>query len=149
MTAFHIPDDIICNITARLSAKPLLRFRCLSRYWYRRLREPNFMKLRSRKSIILPLNDTFKLMDDTSNLIVVDRCHPLHTGPYRLTVVGTLNGLVLLAISEYLIVYNPLTGASRQLPRPPSGYHRDAHGFGYGASPDDLKIVRFSKYFDI
>ncbi|KAK1434237.1 hypothetical protein QVD17_11156 [Tagetes erecta] len=138
----HLPDDIICNIIARLPAKPLLRFRCVSRYWDRTLREPNFMKLRSRKSIILPFRDTFNLIDDTSNLIV-ERCYPFDTKAFKLTIIGSFNGVVLLAWLEYLILYNPFTGASKQLPRPPSSYQRDAHGFGYGATPDDLKIVRF------
>ncbi|KAI3682320.1 hypothetical protein L1987_82220 [Smallanthus sonchifolius] len=147
MADFHLPDDIICNIIARLPAKPLLRFRCVSRYWDRKLREPNFMKLRSRKGIILPLRDSFKLIDDTSNLIV-ERCHPYDMYPFKLTVIGSFNGVVLLAWLEYLILYNPFTGVSKLLPRPPGRYRRDARGFGYGATPDDLIIVRFRQHSD-
>ncbi|KAI3714363.1 hypothetical protein L1987_72962 [Smallanthus sonchifolius] len=84
MTDFLLPDDIICNIIARLPAKPLLRFRCVSRHWNHALREPNFMKLRSRKAIILPFSDhKFLLIDNTSNSIV-KRCYPFDTRNFKL-----------------------------------------------------------------
>ncbi|KAM0058605.1 putative F-box domain-containing protein [Helianthus debilis subsp. tardiflorus] len=153
-----LPDDVLCNIIARLPAKPLLRFRCVSKYWNHMLTEPNFMKLRSRKTIILPLHNTFHLIDDNvlnddmPNLIV-KRCYPLVDESRDMKVIGTLNGIVVIqSHPNIFMLYNPFTGVSELLPFPPTYYKGAACGFGYGPTPDDLKIIRFRQYqkdFDV
>ncbi|KAM0058625.1 putative F-box domain-containing protein [Helianthus debilis subsp. tardiflorus] len=147
--ADFIPDDVLCNIIARLPAKPLLRFRCVSKYWNHMLTEPNFMKLRSRKAIILPLHNTFHLIDDnvptddTSNSLV-KRCHPFADRNGQINVIGTLNGIVVVRFyANAFKLYNPFTGVSELLPFPPFFFKQAAYGFGYGPTPDDLKIIRF------
>ncbi|KAD4384739.1 hypothetical protein E3N88_24907 [Mikania micrantha] len=154
MADFHIPDDIICNIVAWLPTKPLVRFfQCVSKYWNRRLCEPNFMKLRSRKMIFLPTYENLKLIDDnvpsdnTSDLIV-ERCHPFDTKLSKPNVIGAFSGVVLLAWREYFVLYNPFTGATKQLPRLSMSFGRIARGFGYGATPDDLKIFRICQDYN-
>ncbi|KAK9058777.1 hypothetical protein SSX86_023620 [Deinandra increscens subsp. villosa] len=144
---FFLPDDIMCNIIARLPAKPLLRFRCVSRYWNRILREPNFMKLRSRKTIILPNSKGFVMIDhhQYQNSSIFRRCYPIDARGRR-AMIGNNNGIVLFAILDILVLYNPFTGSAELLPDPPSRYYRDAYGFGHGtATPDDVKIVRFKQ----
>ncbi|KAK9052294.1 hypothetical protein SSX86_028923 [Deinandra increscens subsp. villosa] len=148
--AGFLPDDILCNILARLPAKPLLRFRCVSKHWNHMLREPSFMKLRSRKTILLPL-ETLHLVDhndDTPDSIVTRR-YPLENllpKHVRAGVVGTFNGVILLRYLNTFILYNPFTCLSMKLPSPPT-CERGGYGFGYGANPDDLKIVRFRQHY--
>ncbi|MFS8032845.1 putative F-box domain, leucine-rich repeat domain superfamily, F-box-like domain superfamily [Helianthus anomalus] len=118
--ADFIPDDVLCNIIARLPAKPLLRCRCLSKYWNHMLTQPNFMKLRSLK-----------------------RCHPYANGNGQIKVIGTLNGIVVVRFyANAFNLYNPFTCVSKY-PSPPFYYKKVAYGFGYGPTPDDLKIIRF------
>ncbi|PWA90252.1 F-box domain-containing protein [Artemisia annua] len=146
-----LPDDIVRDILARLPAKPLLRFRGVSKYWNRMLREPCFMNLRSRRTIILPLSETLILIDD--NVPTDDTPHSVLKRFYPLAnlrkinvivrVIGTFNGIVLLGYMHKMILYNPFTGATKKLPCPPGSCTRPGYGFGYGATPDDLKIVRF------
>ncbi|GJS83913.1 F-box domain containing protein [Tanacetum coccineum] len=149
-----LPDDIVRNILAWLPAKPLLRFQGVSKYWNNMLKEPYFMKLRSRRTIILPLREALTLIDDNvptddTPHLVLKRCCPLEN-LWRINaivwVIRTFNGIVLLAYrSTTMILYNPFTGASKKLPCPPISCTRPGYGFGYGASPDDLKIVRLKK----
>ncbi|PWA88931.1 F-box domain-containing protein [Artemisia annua] len=157
--ADFLPDDIIRNILACLPAKPLVRFRCVSKHWNRMLTEPSFMNFRSRKSIILPLSEALHLIDDNVPAddmphSILKRCHPyknLWDRYSSVRVIGTFNGIVLLRYTRKLILYNPVTGASTELPCPPN--YRDCwkhgYGFGYGATPNDLKIVRLKQKSDI
>ncbi|KAM0060311.1 putative F-box domain-containing protein [Helianthus debilis subsp. tardiflorus] len=150
--ADFLHDDIVWNILARLPAKPLLRFRCVSTQWNSMLTEPNFMKFRSRKTTILPQLETLQLIDDnvpiddTSNSIV-SRRYPLENllrKYQRPQVMGTFNGIVLLPYSRNLILYNPFTCVSNELPCPSSDVHRrGAFGLGYGANSGVLKLVKF------
>ncbi|XP_055961521.1 F-box/kelch-repeat protein At3g23880-like [Mercurialis annua] len=65
----------------------------------------------------------------------------------RFEFVGSCNGLIcaLLDSDNKIIVWNPTTGESRQLPKPDSvtGDHKILfHGFGYDFRLDDYKLVR-------
>ncbi|KAJ0558506.1 putative F-box domain-containing protein [Helianthus annuus] len=141
-------DDIVCNILARLPAKSLLRFRCVSKHWNRMLRDPSFMKLRSRKTIFLPLDKTLHLIDDNNANSVVTRPIPTQyrRGIHRPRVIGTFNGIVLLITLYDIILYNPFTRVSKELPRTtvnPIPNLNCLFGFGYAHGDEhDLKVVR-------
>lgn len=72
---------------------------------------------------------------------------PFGEGKY-VNFAGTVNGIVLLFIHKgHMILYNPLTRAYKKVPDPPidHGPHtHEVYGFGYGTTPDDLKIVIIS-----
>ncbi|KAI3501618.1 hypothetical protein L1887_29526 [Cichorium endivia] len=72
-------------------------------------------------------------------------------GDVHITVAGTSNGIVLLVqrihSTSHMILYNPLTRASKRVQDSPYPFNNVdastyAYGFGYGATPDDLKFVR-------
>ncbi|KAJ0789217.1 putative F-box domain, galactose oxidase/kelch, beta-propeller, F-box associated interaction [Helianthus annuus] len=147
----HLPEEIIIDIFVRLPTKPLLRFRCLSKRW-NRLISYHFTKSRSRRRMILLPSDPLQAIDNT----IQGGLTPVHQmtskfpssskniGSKHVTIVGTFNGIVLLALKD-MILYNPLTGAFKIVPSSPlKASHRypDAYGFCYGTAPDDLKIVR-------
>ncbi|PWA52826.1 F-box domain-containing protein [Artemisia annua] len=126
------------------------------------------MRSRPRRMIFLTMQNHYHSIFDNSETprySVHKFQYPMeklkHDCP-RADVVGTFNGLVLLQYyclgdcigwSRYvcrLILYNPFTRASKLIPLPPSmlpcGYDETltyACGFGYGATPGDLKIVVF------
>nr|XP_043612993.1 uncharacterized protein LOC122584966 [Erigeron canadensis] len=77
------------------------------------------------------------------------------------TIVGTFRGIILLAVKDYIawengnsymqehmILYNPFTGVHEVFKDPyfplPGGAH--AYGFGHGATPNDLKLIRFRMF---
>ncbi|PWA94913.1 ubiquitin fusion degradation protein UFD1 [Artemisia annua] len=80
-------------------------------------------------------------------------------GVRYIRVIGTFSGIVVLVVNNRknvegmpkkltsrIILYNPLTHESEILPDPYSPFYEDnihKYGFGYGATKDDLKIVRF------
>ncbi|KAJ0704851.1 putative F-box domain-containing protein [Helianthus annuus] len=145
--------DVIYNILSRLPGKPLLRFRRVSKHWNRLISDPYFMKLRSRRVILLTYTRPLVVIDENTYYVTRIRHHLQHT---RVSIVGTFNGIVLLALYDYtcleycqLILYNPLTCASKKLVsmgepyKPLDGY---VFGFGYGATTDNLKIVRFDVF---
>ncbi|MFS7938618.1 hypothetical protein Hanom_Chr05g00441851 [Helianthus anomalus] len=77
------------------------------------LKEPSFMKFRSRKVFILFMYDALHLIDnkiptdDTTNFIV-KCCYPIKGNLVeRVGVVGTFNGIVLFRYLSALVLYNP------------------------------------------
>ncbi|GJS66877.1 putative F-box domain-containing protein, partial [Tanacetum coccineum] len=157
----HIPDDILVNILARLPGKPLLRCRCVSILWNRLISDPYFMKSRSRRMILFPFPRPLVVIDD--NVPVDDKAHSMvrirspleHQEGVEVSVVGTFNGIVLLVLidvslsSSRMILYNPLTCASKlilELDPPTLEYEPYVFGFGYGATPNDLKVIRIGAF---
>ncbi|KAK9061337.1 hypothetical protein SSX86_018517 [Deinandra increscens subsp. villosa] len=156
MANVDIGDDVLRNILSRLPGKPLLRFRRVSKHWNRLISDPCFMKSRSRRKILFPYPQPLVVIDDDKGLIRI-RSPPQQRQGHEVFIVGTFNGIVLLAlcdpksslISCQLILYNPLTCASKVLaviePPCPNIYNDFPYvfGFGYGKTTHDLKIVRF------
>ncbi|GJX10286.1 F-box domain containing protein [Tanacetum coccineum] len=159
-------DNTICrNILIRLPTKSLHRFKCVSKHWNRLTNDPLLMKLRSRRMILLPfpfsrlhaLDDNVPT-DDMDNSMV-KLCFPYYDNfmDKVLTLVGTFNGIVLMVMvvkdkrimkgvyDTRMILYNPFTSESKVVrdPYSPCLKRNHTYGFGYGATPDDLKIVRF------
>ncbi|XP_076895276.1 putative F-box protein At4g10190 [Bidens hawaiensis] len=130
MAKVHIGDDVLRNILARLPGKPLQRLKCTSKHWNRLISDPDFMKSRSRRMILLPFPRPLVVIDD--NVPIEDSMvrvrspleHHHQEEGTQVCIVGTLNdnGIVLLAIYDgwslrrcHLILYNPLTCASKTL----------------------------------
>ncbi|XP_076954731.1 F-box protein CPR1-like [Bidens hawaiensis] len=160
-----LPQDIFFEIFARLSTKPLVRSRFLSKHW-NRLISDYFTKSKSRRMIRLPfqplqaIHNTFKPSDGTvhliptsmltwpfNNIVSVDRANIIgafQVSEDRVIVIGTFKGIVVL-FCKNIILFNPLTGAFKMVPDPPldSDYHSvDTYGLCYGTTLDDLKIVK-------
>lgn len=143
----NVPDDILPNIFFRLPTKPLFRFKSVSKHWNRVISDPHFIKARSRRTILLPVQP-FHAIDNT-DYSMVKLGFPLgnHEGN-DIILVGSVNRIVLLVIKDMMILYNPLTGAFKIVPDPPlrlpNRRYKDTYGFGYGngVTPNNLKIVR-------
>ncbi|KAF5761969.1 putative F-box domain-containing protein [Helianthus annuus] len=151
MADVYIGDDALRNILTQLPGKPLLRFRCVSKHWNSLISDPYFLKSRSRRMILLSHTRPLVVIDD--NVPAEDEGHSmvripsplLHEKGTHVMIVGTLNGIVVLALHDtslrsHLILYNPLTYASKILVAmdPPSSGYPYVFGFNTG----DLKIVR-------
>ncbi|GKD05008.1 F-box domain containing protein [Tanacetum coccineum] len=75
MADVHTPDHILYNILARLPAKALLRFQCVSKHWIHLIKDPYLMKLRSRRLVLLSYKSLVAIDDNvhvegTTNSVV-------------------------------------------------------------------------------
>ncbi|KAK1409253.1 hypothetical protein QVD17_35779 [Tagetes erecta] len=157
----YICDDVVRNILVRLPGRALLRSRCACKHWNDLISDPCFMKSRSRPMILFPFIQPMALIDD--NVPAQDKTHSIVRNGSRspqvqeretdFGIVGTLNGIVLLTLTQYphsdcceLILYNPLTCASNMLlsmePSSEVAFPSRVFGLFYAANKDDLKIVR-------
>ncbi|KAM0053727.1 putative F-box associated interaction domain-containing protein [Helianthus debilis subsp. tardiflorus] len=114
------------------------------------------MKSRSRRMILLKFTRPLVVVDNTEAVKLLHSPLEHEEEGTRVSMVGTLNGIVLLALiyckslRYKLVLYNPLTCASKILvvmgpPSIPYPNRQDrpyVFGFGYGATKDDLKILR-------
>ncbi|XP_071738816.1 putative F-box protein At3g16210 [Rutidosis leptorrhynchoides] len=156
MADVHIHDDITNNILAGLPGKSLLRFRCVSKHWNRLISDPYFMKSGSRRMILLQHPMPFIILDTKDHSIINIPNSLLEEKECKeVSIVGTHNGIVVVTITDFslrthMYLYNPLTRASKLLDvmdRPcPEHFSSYEFGFGYGATTEDLKIVRFGSF---
>ncbi|KAJ9563764.1 hypothetical protein OSB04_008924 [Centaurea solstitialis] len=144
-----IPDDVVRNILSRLSAKPLMRFRCASKHWNSLITDPCFINSRARRMILMPSGLTGLYAFDPKHQNVVKLTYPFEHQIYKCKIIGTLNGIVLLVLEKRLcgpcifILYNPLTRATKKLfdlPRPCC--KREAEGYAYGFCHGNIIIIR-------
>ncbi|PWA88174.1 ubiquitin fusion degradation protein UFD1 [Artemisia annua] len=169
----NMPDEIIQNILGRLPTKPLLRSRCVSAHWNRLVSDPYFMKAKLRRKILLVAPDFHAIEDNGpcgDDMVKLQYPFERRTdvGVRNIRVIGTFNGIVALVVNDdkdvgskseskksenftsHIILYNPFTGASEIIPDPYSPLYNSKckYGFGYGATKDELKIVRFRNFKD-
>ncbi|KAJ9540015.1 hypothetical protein OSB04_026521 [Centaurea solstitialis] len=139
-----IPDDVLRNILSRLSAKPLMRFRCSSKHWNSLITDPCFINSISRRMILMHSGLTGLYAFDPKHQNIIKLTYPFEDQIHKCNVIGTLNGIVLLLLEKYyyggpriFILYNPLTRASKKLPSLPDPCclltaTTYAYGFGHG-----------------
>ncbi|XP_071727053.1 F-box/kelch-repeat protein At3g23880-like [Rutidosis leptorrhynchoides] len=149
--AVLFPDEIVLRILGRLPTKPLVRFQCVSKHWNRMIKDPYLMKFRSPKHILVSLDNSLHLIENTSNSILnrycptEDVCDWDNNYEKLVFVIGTINGIVVLSLNFFgtMILYNPLTSISKKLPPPPpDDIGHVSYGLGYiTTTPDDPKIV--------
>uniref|UniRef100_UPI001CB94836 F-box/kelch-repeat protein At3g06240-like n=1 Tax=Erigeron canadensis TaxID=72917 RepID=UPI001CB94836 len=156
-----IPPEIVNDILCRLPSKSVGRFRSVSKEWLSLLTEPAFLKThqitglkrnhlvfsknRGRSWYSHPLNHHESVLTPTNLLIESD---------HRLEFNGSCNGLVLISHKfhfDALVVFNPTTGESVQLPQ--SDYFdvepwRISHGIGYDSVTDDYKVITLTTFKD-
>ncbi|XP_050228398.1 F-box/kelch-repeat protein At3g06240-like isoform X2 [Mercurialis annua] len=155
----HIPLDILMEILSRLPVKPLLRFKSVSKSWYSLIStNPRFVELhlkRAKQDAALSHHRLFLCTCPSQSLDMEEAYFEFVTRQHNFPVrdpeefdfefVGSCNGLICALLDKKIIVWNPTTGESRQLPKPDSvtGGHKILfHGFGYDFRLDDYKLVR-------
>lgn len=155
-----LPDDLIIEILTRLPAKPLCKFRCVSKSWLSLLSSKQFIKTHlkiSKKStdfashrIILRCRDNLKQFSVhplfyEPIIDAFDTDYPINLPRKPFGVVGSCDGLICLAVDRInLMLWNPSTRICKTLPDfdlkiNPGGYF--AYGFGFDKSSDDYKVV--------
>ncbi|XP_030543911.1 F-box/kelch-repeat protein At3g23880-like [Rhodamnia argentea] len=160
-----LPVDVLMEIFLWLSAKTLVRFRCVCKSWNSLLISPFFIKAYLERSIKL---HKFYLLKDDFNFsrIQIHDCHKSELSDLdtsfvedgqQFKLVGSCNGVVCLSNFGHgytrhskIYLWNPSTGENRALPQANS-HVCNVVGFGFDPSSghlDDFKVVSLSIYFE-
>ncbi|XP_009759408.1 F-box/kelch-repeat protein At3g23880-like isoform X1 [Nicotiana sylvestris] len=156
-------EDIVMEILARLPVRYLFQFTCVSKLWKASISDPYFKKKhlnhakndRSSQKLLISPKCRFKdhicsfYSSSLSSLqVVVDEqtlYWPSNHKPVGSTIYCCCDGLVLLAtidgLGRHLLLWNPSTRESIELPHPESPFNDCVCGIGYDSTSDDYKIV--------
>ncbi|XP_028755865.1 F-box/kelch-repeat protein At3g06240-like [Neltuma alba] len=147
-----LPEEIIINILKWLPVKSLMRFRCVCKRWKNLFKTPSFIADHLRNSShhnpSVLFFRTFGL--DPSQIRLLD-CEmqvrdalPFDSLGFRhLSIIGSSNGLLCVAIHENdfpFLLWNPATRDVREVPRS-STIDCYRLGFGFSSFVNDYKIV--------
>ncbi|XP_074307550.1 F-box protein CPR1-like [Silene latifolia] len=159
----ELPMVLITEILSRLPVKSLVRFRCVSKPWNSLIKDPHFIKLHLKHSLLNHINQTLIIRDSylhsldfpaLNSLTLID--HPLDSGGSGTELYGSSYGLLCISNGDYdgnddTIFYNPATRRHHVVPAsdiefPPGDSFtccdRTVYGFGYDHVNDDYKLVR-------
>lgn len=162
-----VPSDLVREILVNLPAKSLFRFRSVSKEWLCKIDDSSFIKAHANNQIYnhslvvgdnswAPLHsfclDSLNFITNGSQMVdatpiknSIPRSRNLSTSVFP------CNGLIMFTAKvaddiDRLVIRNPLTKESHNLPKP---YNIDdlneygyAYGFGYDSGSDDYKVVR-------
>ncbi|KAH0673437.1 hypothetical protein KY284_024524 [Solanum tuberosum] len=153
-------QNIMREILSWLPVKSLLRFKCVSKSWditsdpyfrtnHQSRHEVNsqrFLLLRAKFDIYTQYFDDLYSTSSLSSLDDVQRIDYLSSRRYPSMDIlcGSCDGLVLIRVltnREYLLLWNPSTRESIQLPFPIFGIRNSTFGLGYDPTIDDYKIL--------
>lgn len=158
-----LPDELLCEIFTRLSAKTLSKIRCVSKSWLSIISSQEFVKSHFKKwdnddefthhSIIAKYINphlhvkqcsVYSLLRNPATPAArID--YPGENPPHSTSVVGSCNGLICILLDEQdLYLWNPCTRQFRKLSDPGfSGNSRsfNFYGFGYNESNNDYNVV--------
>nr|BAQ18965.1 S10-locus linked F-box protein type-14 [Petunia x hybrida] len=170
-----LPKDVVNNITLKLPVKSLLRFKCVSQFWYACIQSWAFIILQrncasSVNDEIILFKRSFKEEHDHFKSIMSflssghddsDDFHHVSPDlevPYLTNTtctfhrfIGPCHGLIVLTDKVTTVLFNPATRNSRLLkPSPfgsPLGFHRSINGiaFGFDSIANEYKIVRLAE----
>lgn len=165
----YLPDDVIQSILLRLPAKPLIRFKAVSRSWQKLISSPDFMK--ARTSLMNIENPRFQIIHTLCNggiYLVRSAKHPytevLRLQPpfwpndENLRTLGSYNGVVCMKTQIYahpriyfwnptIMDYETIFDFMQSEPRIKSF----VYGFGYATTSSNayayklVKIMYFHK----
>ncbi|KAL9432013.1 hypothetical protein AB3S75_027094 [Citrus x aurantiifolia] len=160
-----LPPDIIVDVFAKLPAKPLCRFKCLSKSFRALITNPRFVKIQQTETqqgqtLVLVnmvkslVRNSLLRIDLDSKIITEDQLDfPIKESSFDcLRICSSRNGLLCLSLrdetaTETLFIYNCST---REFKRIPNDYepftNRDTPlvSLGYAQSIYEFKVLGFS-----
>lgn len=167
-----LPCELIDEILCRLSVKYLLRCRCVSKGWCSLIDSTPFIRKHLKRNLdctsgrlIINSGRGFYLVKDIesnvdggddNDAVAVEIKDPLKTLLSGATFVGSANGLVCVSKNKMneLLIFNPSTRKSREIPSAPAEFPRSFHitecslcGFGYDGVNDDYKVVKIAQCY--
>ncbi|RHN64154.1 putative F-box domain, galactose oxidase/kelch, beta-propeller, F-box associated interaction [Medicago truncatula] len=147
-----LPHELIILILLRLPVKSLIRFKCVCKSWFSLIsHDPHFANSHFQ---LTAATHTHRIMFRTpiSEIRSVDLEASLHDDyafmlpePYTdLNIKASSRGFIVFNCASNIYLWNPSTGAQKQIPSPPNDYYLNFAGFGYDPSEDDYLVVSVS-----
>ncbi|XP_022150319.1 F-box/kelch-repeat protein At3g06240-like [Momordica charantia] len=169
----NLPEDVMMEILKRLPSECVGRFRCVSKYWYALINDPEFADSLQHRSLLVKRTvirneesgekQTMlsSLKFPLASAAVVDMDLPLSEDFEYYVFSGYSHGLICLSDNlDNIFICNPATGELRHLPpsilltKPPedpfdrNGTSMNAVGFGYDQKSMDFKVVRVVEFYE-
>ncbi|XP_008804788.2 F-box/kelch-repeat protein At3g23880-like [Phoenix dactylifera] len=159
----RLPRDILFSILRRLPLKSVLRFCCVSKYWFNVIMDPDFRNLHFFQSPTEPtaliLSQRKLLRENVISMNLLNlKDHKVHVsdnaishmvGSHSFNLVGTCNGLLCFTSfdqGESICVGNPITRELVTLPKPSRTASPEpctlVYGFGFDCLTKKYKVVR-------
>ncbi|XP_047323877.1 F-box/kelch-repeat protein At3g23880-like [Impatiens glandulifera] len=159
----YLPTEIITKVLIRLPVKTLVKFRCVCRSWLALISDPIFVEKHLRAStqdkgyahhrlIMSSGSRSFEVKSCSLSSVLHEECPSAHDHYYPLkhpqrivSIVGSVNGLVCIAIDQgSVFLWNPSTRKSKRLPN--CGFKKrsrghNGYGFGYDEASSDYKVI--------
>ncbi|PHT39069.1 hypothetical protein CQW23_22642 [Capsicum baccatum] len=158
-----LPPELITEILSRLPVKSLFKFRCVSKSWLALISSAEFINTHlivsannkeylHHRLMLSFVQPEYNLKDCSLGSLLYgnvteafDLDYPMKHPHKSVWIVGSVNGLICLAIEENdLFIWNPSIRKFKKLPdsRPMlrCGYYF-MYGFGYDKVYDDYKVV--------
>ncbi|XP_060212809.1 F-box protein CPR1-like [Lycium barbarum] len=161
----HFQRDIMMEILSRLPVPSLFRFKCVSKSWDNITSDPYFkMKHQSRHALHNSLKFLFVHHDFNKTLSLnfysssslssfedVQKVDiPSNIAPFRCIMFASCDGLVLIGFAnkflDQLMLWNPSTRESIQLPLPEFRILDSIFGLAYDEACDDYKILKVHRF---
>jgi F-box interacting protein len=164
-TLKHLPHEMIIQILLRLPIKSLLRLKCVCKSWFSLISDSHFANshfhlaatTRTHRILFIstPALETRSIDfetpfrdESTSASLNLSFMHP--QSHFNHEIKGSCRGFVFLHRSSDIYLWNPSTGAHKQIPLSPIDSNLDdkyfcfLYGFGYDRSTNDYLVVSLS-----
>jgi len=146
-----LPNELIILILLRLPVKSLIRFKCVCKSWFSLISDPHFANSHFQ---LKAATHSHRIMfrTPTSEIRSVDLEASLHNDsafmlpePYSdLNIKASSRGFIVFYCASNIYLWNPSTGAHKEIPIPSNHYYLNFSGFGYDPSEDDYLVVSAS-----
>ncbi|KAI7992135.1 F-box/kelch-repeat protein [Camellia lanceoleosa] len=169
----NLPEDVVNEILSRLPVKSLLRFKCVCRYWYTLIKNPDFISKhfnQENNNGRLLVHHYISDIDRYAIALFPDETlagiPPLHENLDHLQipdcmgdVVGPIDGIFLVhtrySDGDRMALWNPAMREFRRLhvlePIFPPNFHaiRNVVGFGLDPLTRDYKIIWIRNFYEV
>ncbi|KAK2411907.1 F-box/kelch-repeat protein [Trifolium repens] len=161
----YFPHELIIQILLRLPVKSLVRFKCVCKLWLTLISDTHFanshfqITAATHTHRIMFISNSYdidrfidfeaSLDQDTASVSLNLNFMSSESYFYNIEIKGSCRGIIFLYCCSNIYLWNPSTGAHKQIPLSPIESKLDAYccylyGFGYDQSRDDYLLVLMS-----
>jgi len=148
-----LPKELIMEIFSLLPVKPLMRFRCVNKFFKTLISDPHFIQMHRNKSKRNPKSIDWCVVDFPISRLLEISSATIHYYPYydlnkdysTWRVVGSCNGLLCLTYDHRRwVLWNPANMTKSSEFFTPYLVDHFLYSFGYDNSTGTYKVVAFS-----
>ncbi|GAU41599.1 hypothetical protein TSUD_196690 [Trifolium subterraneum] len=159
ITEQYLPHEVIIQILLWLPVKSLIRFKCVCKLWFSLISHPQFANSHFQLAATTPTHRILFISKSNSSPETrsIDFEAPFNDDSASLNlnfllprtyldleIKGSCRGFMCLHCCSEIHLWNPSTGAHKQIPLSPNDFFLNFYGFGYDQSTDDYLLVSMS-----